>query len=241
MSDEPQSAAIRKSYQISPALCLGLGGCLLGVAIALAGHFLADRQEADLRKNIFISEQKQQQLIVALHDATLNAPRLHLEELANLPLFAEYIDLFHDDPAGRDAVELKNYLQTVLEAAVADTGLGEILLTSQDGVILIAARNLTLGADDMLSTQVAAVVKELNGSENVAGQLIGALSESELTLLPALADGSDTTASVSSETNDTYSYLSHIASSTRFLALAAGLATALLALTGTALLRRSRR
>ena len=242
MSDRPQSAAIRKFQVFSPALGLAVGGCLLGTVIAIGGHVLADRQQAALQAEAAATADKLLVLQSALTDVSLTAPRLRLEELAKLPLVPEFLFLAQTQPDSVDAEELKTYLQSVLNAAIQETGLSRIALVSKAGEELILAETLLSETKDSASVDVHALVESFDGSGQTAGQLTGSLPESAITVLaPQGPADTRTTASIATDRAPTAAMAGlDIPASTRFLSLAAGFATALVALLGAVLLRRPR-
>jgi|GEM_PF-1805550 len=244
MSDHPSSASIRFTFRLTPSFCLALGGLTLSASIIIGGQLLAAGQQAalDARANAFAGQQEQ--LLTALQHAILTAPRLRLEELAALPLVAEFVQIAHEDPESTDTQELRDYLQTVLSAAIEETGLSRIVLVSESGEELIAAEHLLSSAEDGANLEISASVESFSGSGTKAGHLAGYLPERDLKLVPSEAgNGAQSTAGIADAANAEASGLEaglDIPASTRLLSLAAGLVTALTALLGAALLKRQR-
>lgn len=241
MSDRPESAAIRKPHVVSPALGLAVGGCLLGTVIAAGGHVLADRQKAALDTSAAAKAEELQVLQSALTDVSMTAPRLRLEELASLPLVPEFLFLAQDQPDSLDAEELKTYLQSVLDAAIQETGLSRIALVSAAGEELILAETLLSEDGDSSSLEVRAQIKDFEGSGEDAGYLTGVLPASKvLVLAPQSTSETQVTASTTQDRLSDGGSGLDIPASTRLLSLVAGLVTALIGLLGAVLLRRYR-
>jgi len=222
---------------------MALGGCLLGAGIAVGGFVLADWQQSQLDARQAATARQHAILLDALQEEMLNGPRLRLEELAALPLVPEFLTLTDEQPDGVDAQELKNYLQTVLEAAGQETGLKRIALVSAGGDELLATENPAAGSFGEDAPQLEAIVYDLDDPERPVGQLTGLLPDSTLTvLLPESTAASDITASI--ETGSTGDgnppSATGIPGTTRLLATLAGLAAVLLGLTSAALLRNRR-
>lgn len=242
MSDRPHSAAIRRPIQLTPALCTALAGVVLGTGIAFGGLVLADRQEQVLEAQAEAVATRQEQLQDALRHASLTVPRLRLEELASLPLVPEYLQIARDRPDSIDARELKDYLQTVFDAALEETGFSRITLEDDQGGELVLARAAQqAGEMPSIPLAVEAIVPDFDGSGRAAGRLLGSLPESaRTTLLPPSDTGSvEATASIGLAAGAPLS-TTGIANSTRLLALLSGLGTCLLGFAAAALLKRSR-
>ncbi|MES0881524.1 hypothetical protein [Roseibium sp. SCP14] len=241
MANEPQSAVIRKSSGISPALCLALGGCLLGAGIAAGGFALAIDQKTALEKQSAMASLERERLVEALSNAQLTVPRLRLEELASLPLIPEYLAIVAEQPDSVDAQELKSYLQTVLDAASEETGLARIALEAADGTELLVAENPATSSATAENPRLEAAVPDFEDFNKTDGLLAGYLPESTMNvLLPQGTDGAEVTSSTSSAFAAHNAAVSEIPERTRLLAILAGLASAIVGLSGATLLRRQR-
>ncbi|WP_298965831.1 hypothetical protein [uncultured Roseibium sp.] len=239
MVDQIKSAAIRKPSKLSSALCLGIGGCLLGALIAGSGVYLAASQEKQVSRQITVLQAERSQLLEALSEARLTAPRLRLQELASLPLLSEYLEIAKEQPDSLDARELKNYLQTVLDTAGEETGFGRIALETSDGDVLLISESFAAGSEIAETPKLEAAVPGFDNPDTTIGRIAGYLPESTLTiLLPDSTSGTDVTASTPSETEGLANQLG-APIATRILAIVAGLATAMLGLFGAALLRKN--
>jgi hypothetical protein len=241
MENRPESAAIRNRIWASPALCLAAAGCILGGGLAFGGFQLADKQDAALKTQTASYSAHQDTLKSALREARLTGPRLRLEELATLPLVPEYLAISAEQPDSLDAEELNAYLQTVLDAALQETGLARITLETSDGHTLIDALNQTTKSSGTSGTKLQAVVLSLDGNPDPEGQLTGYLAANDMKLLAAPnTELTETTASIGNRSHDQAigSLELSIPQATRLLALFGGIGTALMGLFGAFLLRR---
>ncbi|QFT31616.1 hypothetical protein FIV00_14065 [Labrenzia sp. THAF82] len=241
MVDQIKSTAIRKPSKLSSALCLGIGGCLVGALIAGSGVYLAASQEKQVSRQITALQAERSQLLEALSEARLTAPRLRLEELASLPLLSEYLEIAKEQPDSLDARDLKDYLQTVLDAAGEETGFGRITLESSDGDELLVSESFAAGSEIAATPKLEAAVPGFDDPETTIGRIAGYLPENTLNiLLPDSTNGTDVTASTPSETDGLANQLG-APNTTRIFAIIAGLATILLSLFGAVLLRKNQR
>ena len=241
MQERRQNADRRKHTLLSPASFLGAISCLLAVAVVAGGFLLVNHQEAVLSaEHIQIAEERGL-LIDELEKSRLNGPQLRLEELATLPLVSEFVDLSSRLPDSTETRELRDYLQTVLEAASIETGLERITILDDNGHELLVAGDLLSNAPALERHELSAVVRAIDDPEKVEGKLAGYIPKNGIpTLLPTDATSPSTTAGLSSSKP----YLSNaqttsvIPRTTRYLALIAGIAIAVSGLTGAFLLRR---
>ncbi|WP_305989622.1 hypothetical protein [Roseibium sp. MMSF_3544] len=240
MSEEQNKTAIRKRSGLTPALTLGVGGCLLGTVIVTGGYLIANQQQAVLQEQSLKAGQERDLLLGALEDAHLNGPRLRLEELASLPLVPEFVALAESEPDSVDAKELGDYLKTVLEASVAETGLDRIVLEggSGDELLVAVAPSAQSGAAE--SHELESQVVDYHDPEKTSGRLAGYLAKSGVNvLLPASSGGAEVTASVpQASSGATAAVLTSVPETTKLFALAAGIAVAVASLLGAALVRR---
>lgn len=244
MVDQPETAAIRKSGRPSLPLLLAAGGCLLGLAIAVGGHLVAEHQETALAAQTSAFLEERRLLSEALEEAQLTAPRLRLEELASLPLVSEFVSLSEDQPDSADTEDLRAYLQTVLDAAIQETGLSRIVLETVDGTLLLASDNpaADTGGTQSGGPAIGASVPGYSDPDATVGRLTGSVPESRIAILaPGDGTSGDITASTGAAGKPGTSDPTGIPSSTRLLAVAAGLAVALFGLLAGALLRRDAR
>lgn len=244
MVDQPESAAIRKPRRLSPPLLVATGGCLLGIAIAAGGHLVAERQEASLAAQTSGFLEERRVLSEALEEAMLTAPRLRLEELASLPLVSEFVALSDAQPDSPDAADLKAYLQTVLDAAIEETGLARIALETNEGALLLASQNPATDAGNSSPNApgITADVPGYSDPDTTIGRLNASVPESRIAVL-APADGTNSaiTAGISDTGMSGTPAAAGIPSATRMLAIAAGLAAALFGILASALLRKAAR
>lgn len=243
MGDRADSNAIRKAAGKSRAFALSVASVLLATVVVAGGHFLARHQERLLVAERTEAETERDQLADALREARLTAPRLRLEELATLPLISEFVDVSMRWPDGQEVQELEAYLQTVLNAAVAETGLAQISLTSLNGDKLLTATNITKPADERFNPTIVADIPDINQPASVAGKLEGFLAASELTMLAKPnADVPQSTASVPG-TLSRYGFGNGtpslgIPTTTRLLSIIAAIALVVIGLAGSLHLRR---
>lgn len=240
MRDQAQSSAIRKMPGRTRAIALALSTCLLAAIVLAGGHFLADHQEKRLVAERAVVESERDLLVDALREARLTAPRLRLEELATLPLISEFVDVAERWPEGEEVRELEAYLQTVLNAAVAETGLAQITLTGRDGEKLLTATNITKPSGEFSSPAVSADIPDINKPASVSGKLAGFLAASELTMLTrlnAVAPQSTAGLPASKSDGDSADWLS-IPATTRLLSVVAAIALVVIGLAGSMHLRR---
>lgn len=239
MRERAHKTAIRNKPAKSRALVLAAASILLGGVVVAGGHFLAEHQERLLFAERALAESERDQLVDALRAARLTAPRLRLEELATLPLISEFVDVTERWPDGEEVQELQAYLQTVLNAAVAETGLAQISLMGQNGEKLITATNITKPAEDFSGPAIVADIPDINQPASVAGQLAGFLAAGELTVLTrpdAAAPQSTASASRAGDGSGTQSF--GIPATTRLLSVIAAIALVVIGLAGSLHLSR---
>ncbi|WP_421983539.1 hypothetical protein [Roseibium sp.] len=228
MRDRADSTAIReKTTGNARALVLAAVSCLFAISVVAGGHFLAEHQETVLRTERAKAEDERGHLVEALRDAHLTAPRLRLEELATLPLISEFVDVSDRWPDGEEAKELAAYLETVLSAAAAETGLARISLLDQNGMELLSATNFTRDADENPGLMIEADIPDINTPTDVAGKLAGVVANGDMTLLTGRhAASARTTASISTSADTGADAVSPIGipATTRLLSLAAAIA-----------------
>lgn len=241
MEDRPQNASIRSGLQLSSSLGLILLAGVLGAGITVGGFVLAGYQDRLLQAREVDFAAERAKLSDALRHARLTAPRLRLEELANLPLVAEYISLAADEPDSTDTKELYSYLQTVLEATLEESGLANLNLSSVAGdrLITVSAPQVTSSDNEAFTVEVA--VPDVYGSGETVGRLSGAIaSEAAAVLASPYPIAVETTASIQERPGRWSSLGPALPPSdlTRLLAIIGGLITALVGLLGAGLLRR---
>ncbi|MEO1110738.1 MAG: hypothetical protein AAFY05_00345 [Pseudomonadota bacterium] len=229
MRERADNSAIRKRPGKSRARTLAVATCLLAAVVVAGGHFLAEHQERLLVAERAVAENERGQLVNALREARLTAPRLRLEELATLPLISEFVDVTERWPDGQEVRELKAYLQTVLNAAVAETGLAQITLMGADGTNLLTATNITKAADELSGPALVADIPDINQPSSVSGKLAGFVAASEMAMLTTQnAIAPTSTASVSSDGDSARSLA--IPATTRWLSVVAAIAIVMIGL-----------
>ncbi len=239
MRERIHNTAIRKMRGRPRAIVLAVASCLLAAIVISGGHFLAEHQEKLLAAERADAESERDQLVDALQEARLTAPRLRLEELATLPLISEFVDVTERWPDGQEVQELEAYLQTVLNAAVAETGLAQISLMGLDGNTLLTATNITKAADELSGPTLVADVPDISRPADVAGRLEGFLSSNELTMLTMQgAAEPQSTANTARTAASDGAYGLAIPATTRWLSVIAGLAIVVIGLAGSLHLSR---
>jgi len=241
MRERAHNTVIRKTPGKTRAIALAVASCLLATVVLAGGHLLAEHQERLLLAERSVAESERDQLVDALREARLTAPRLRLEELATLPLVSEFVDVTERWPEGQEVQELQAYLQTVLNAAVAETGLAQISLMGPDGENLLTATNITKKSGGSSGPAIVADIPDINQPTIVAGQLTGFLAPSELTMLTRPNEATpQSTASVqpaaSGDSGNAHSFT--IPATTRLLSVIAAVALLVIGLAGSLHLRR---
>ncbi|MEM9635181.1 MAG: hypothetical protein AAGA50_27905 [Pseudomonadota bacterium] len=202
---------------------------------------MAENQKTALEEDATKNAAIHQQLESALTEARLTVPRLRLEELAALPLIPEYLAIASKHPGSEDAVELENYLRTILKATSEETGLERITLETVDGTELLASGQSLSTTPIAEHPRLEANILDFEDLKSTSGKLAGYLPESTMdVLLPHSGEGVEVTSSTSNSETDEASSFSSIPDRTRLLAILGGLSSAVLGLLGAALIKRQR-
>lgn len=231
------AAANRILRKNTPALALALGGCLLGALVTGGGVWLADQQKSVLAHQSAAWQEERAQLQCALRQAHLTGPRLRLAELAAMPLVPEYLHFATENPGGRDARELGDYLRRVLEAVLEESGLTRLTLETAAGTALIdVSAGAAMSPPDAGQLGLQAPVLSLTNRSEQIGQLTASLAAKDTALLLPAGDKQEASRDASPSARDQARLF------TVFLAFAllAGVATAATGVCGAALFWRGR-
>lgn len=231
MTDESRVATSRVRTRSAPFLIWAAGGCVIGIGVILAGFFLADWQQTQLQVSENRNLQEHESLIRSLEEARQSAPRSRLEELATLPLLAEFMALSADQPDSLDAKEVGEYLRSALEVAREETGLFRIILQTGEGEPLLLAGESEKGNAEVKGTRLEAAVLDFEGGSLPAGNLIG--------FLPSVSYGSAVTDQKSGNESGLEKRMSRdVPRMTRYFAVLAGFLIAGTAVLGAFATRR---
>ncbi|WP_321341259.1 hypothetical protein [Breoghania sp.] len=119
-----------------------IAAAALGILVAATGYLVQKSAEAARieAQDTARSDAADTRLTLARtllkHSLVTSAQRL--EELANLPLLAEFLDLAATDPKGGDTAELKAYLDEALKAASQSPDIAALIALSASGEALLA-------------------------------------------------------------------------------------------------------
>ncbi|WP_321336317.1 hypothetical protein [Breoghania sp.] len=119
-----------------------IAAAALGILVAATGYLVQNSADATRMETQVTAEAAMADSRLSLartllqHSLVSSAQRL--EELANLPLLAEFLDLAASNPTGGDAAELRAYLGEALQAAAQSPDIAALIAFAPSGEALMS-------------------------------------------------------------------------------------------------------
>lgn len=155
----------------------------LGVAVATSGWVLADSTLRDSALAVREARAQAEALGQSLVDTQLAAITRRLDEIAALPLLAEFVELTRTAPEGPDAAELKAYLSDVLDSTRGELDTREVRIVDDTGKLLLASGTMPEEAQEPLHW--SAPIPSSSGADASAGRIIVSISSDRFAVLDA--------------------------------------------------------